>query len=212
LVANGEIARFQRVIVIDLAPSLLAVAKERTTRLALKQRFDCDVELICGDCLDESVVRRLPARGADLITFSYSLSMMPDHVYQRAVELYAGRLNADGGLLGIVDFTSGAGSQNSLVAAFWRQWFSFDGVRLDTSRYAFLTAGLWRRVESEASLELDRNAKFPNLHSAKHAAAASSAPHWNDSLQVAYHRLTDAYLMVAPFTVQHFAIVYQNKQ
>lgn len=61
---------FSRVYLVDLSPSLLEVARQRFERLGWK-----NVSVICIDARSF----RLPKEdeGADLVTMSYSLSMIP---------------------------------------------------------------------------------------------------------------------------------------
>ncbi|CEP02619.1 unnamed protein product (mitochondrion) [Plasmodiophora brassicae] len=87
------LTRFSRVYLLDVSQPMLDIAAERIRRL---QAGDI-CELVCGDAADFDSLAK-----ADLVTFSYSISRMPD--YQKAVDKAVGML-APGGLLAVVDFT-----------------------------------------------------------------------------------------------------------
>ncbi|OQD75452.1 hypothetical protein PENDEC_c007G00651 [Penicillium decumbens] len=145
---------FDQVYLVDLSPSLCEVARQRFERLGWK-----NVTVICQDARsfrlpDRPVDPRSPNVTAtdrvDLITMSYSLSMIPD--YYSVVDSLTSRLNPTG-LLGVCDFyvqsivdvssrnyTGGAFNRhvNWLSRAFWRAWFDFDRVSLEAARRDYL--------------------------------------------------------------------------
>ncbi|CAO1600314.1 hypothetical protein XANCAGTX0491_004007 [Xanthoria calcicola] len=157
---------FSAVFLVDLSPSLCAVARRRF------QRLGWDVKVVCEDArtfrledhlekLDDAkpAARELPEYAsaginwvykADLITMSYSLSMIPD--YYTVIDSIV-RLLAPTGLIGVVDFyvqsiveTAGrnyvGGSLNRHVnwlgRVFWRAWFDCDRVNLEGARRDYL--------------------------------------------------------------------------
>lgn len=155
-----------QIFLVDLSPSLCEVARARFFRLGW------DVKIICKDArsfrLEDYSNRRSIAEfvpeshdsstsellstkiDADLITLSYSLSMIPD--YYNVVDSVASLLHP-GGLVGVVDFyvqsiieTCGrnyiGGSFNRHVnwlgRVFWRAWFDVDRVGLEGARRDYL--------------------------------------------------------------------------
>jgi S-adenosylmethionine-diacylgycerolhomoserine-N-methlytransferase len=118
-----QIERLRQVYIVDLSPSLLAVARERIAR-----RGWSNVDTVLGD-----VATFEPACGpADVITFSYSLTMIPD--WYAALE-QARRILRPGGILGAVDFyvsrkypPAGQRRHGWLTRAFWPIWLAFDNV------------------------------------------------------------------------------------
>lgn len=156
---------FQEVYLVDLSPSLLEVAAKRFARLGW------NVKIICQDArtfrLDDhksgassspiispfqlpSPALEEPKSGADLVTFSYSLSMIPD--YYSILDSIPGLLSP-GGIVGVVDFyvqsivelsgrTYTGGSINRHVTwigrVFWRAWFDVDRVSLEGARRDYL--------------------------------------------------------------------------
>lgn len=130
----GErIERLRKVYVVDLSPSLLEQVRDRA-----KRRGWNHVEAIEADATSF-----LPPEGAvDLVTFSYSLTMIPD--WFAAVQ-HAERLLRPGGQIGVVDFyvsrkypTSGLRRHGWLTRTFWPAWFANDNVHLSHDHLPFL--------------------------------------------------------------------------
>ncbi|KAL1976867.1 hypothetical protein VTN31DRAFT_3149 [Thermomyces dupontii] len=137
---------FSHVYLVDLSPSLLEVARKRFERLGWK-----NVSVVCQDAREF----RLPGAGdgngcADLVTMSYSLSMIPD--YYSVVDSMT-RLLKSTGIIGVCDFyvqsivdvshrnyTGGVFNRhvNWLGRVFWRTWFDFDRVNLEADRRDYL--------------------------------------------------------------------------
>ena len=156
---------FSKVYLVDLSPSLLEVARKRLDRLGW------DVDLVCQDARAfrlethemskstsasvSSLASLWPTNdtsssGADLVTMSYSLSMIPD--YYSVVDSVPSLLSSDG-IVGVVDFyvqsiveitgrTYTGGSFNRHVTwisrVFWRAWFDVDRVGLEGARRDYL--------------------------------------------------------------------------
>lgn len=134
---------FEAVYLVDLSTSLCEVAKERVAKYGWK-----NVHVICGDACDFE----LPHKNVDLITFSYSLSMIP--LYHSAIDHAETLLNPDTGIICSVDFgvqseSNSIGRTNTLggmvnrhvpwiFRTFWRLWFELDKVFLDPSRREYL--------------------------------------------------------------------------
>ena len=151
---------FEKIFLVDLSPSLLQVARRRFNRLGW------DVEIVCQDARTfrlEDYMRRFykddtmfklhysfTRTGADLVTMSYSLSMIPD--YYCVLDSLPSLLATDG-TIGVVDFyvqsivelsgrTYTGGSFNRHVTwigrVFWRAWFDVDRVGLEGARRDYL--------------------------------------------------------------------------
>ncbi|KAL8790172.1 MAG: hypothetical protein Q9195_006499 [Heterodermia aff. obscurata] len=151
---------FEKIFLVDLSPSLLQVARRRFSRLGW------DVEIVCQDARtfrledymrrfykDETMFRlhySFTRTGADLVTMSYSLSMIPD--YYCVLDSLPSLLATDG-TIGVVDFyvqsivelsgrTYTGGSFNRHVTwigrVFWRAWFDVDRVGLEGARRDYL--------------------------------------------------------------------------
>lgn len=159
---------FSNVYLVDFSPSLCEVARKRFARLGWT-----NVHVICEDARkfrledyengmrgQRTPTQTLPSSyfdqdrsgkgGADLVTMSYSLSMIPD--YYSVVDSLISLL-APHGIMGVVDFyvqskvdfgfrnfTGGMVGRhtNFLSRAFWRSWFDLDRVNLDAGRRDYL--------------------------------------------------------------------------
>jgi betaine lipid synthase len=119
-----------------------------------QKRFDDlgwkNVQVICGDaCLADQLIPEGPGSAA-LVTFSYSLSMIPNAF--AAVDC-AKRLLNDAGFLGIADF--GVSERydayhreyNWLMRWFWQIWFDFDYVSLNPLRRKYVEYSFHRVKE-----------------------------------------------------------------
>lgn len=135
---------FQAIYLVDLLPSLCEIARQRFAG----KPYEHIVQVLLADAADFTI----PHEKADLITFSYSLLMIPtfNSVIDHAVELldsangviasvdfgvqsadtYMGRINTVGGLV----------NRNIpwLLRNFWRIWFEADKIFLDSARRNYL--------------------------------------------------------------------------
>ena len=153
---------FECVYLVDLSPSLLEIAGKRFERLGW-----ANVVIICQDvrefrledhvkqgtqqASDEAIDVESPEpQGADLITLSYSLTMILD--FFPVIDLLTVLLSPQG-IIGVIDFyvqntvdlgnrnyTAGVLNRhvNSIGRIFWRAWFEFDHVNLEPARRDYL--------------------------------------------------------------------------
>ncbi len=130
---GDRIHKLRRVYIVDLSTSLLEVARQRA-----QARGWHNVETV----RDDAKTFR-PAEGeADVVTFSYALTMIPDW--------YAAVANAEailkpGGTIGVVDFyvsrkhpVAGMARHGWLTRAFWPLWFGIDNVFLSPDHLPLL--------------------------------------------------------------------------
>jgi S-adenosylmethionine-diacylgycerolhomoserine-N-methlytransferase len=130
--AGERLAALKKVYVVDLSPSLLGVAKRR-----VRDKRWHNVELV-----HEDAAAFYPPEPVDIVTFSYSLTMMPE--WFSAID-HAQSLLAPQGQVGVVDFyVSRQFEPKTRVAhswgrrTFWSVWFGMDGVRLNGDHIAYL--------------------------------------------------------------------------
>lgn len=131
-----DIPRLKKIYVVDLAASLLEVAAERVRRHGWQ-----NVELVHTDA-----TQFCPPEGfADVVTFSYSLTMIPD--WFAAID-NAWRILQPGGTIGVVDFyvsrkypPPGLCQHRWRTRWFWPCWFATDNVFLSPDHLPYL---LWR--------------------------------------------------------------------
>jgi betaine lipid synthase len=164
---------FRAVYLVDLSPSLLRIARTRFEKLGWS-----NVKLVCTDCRDFNLEQHESpddetsnsSKGADLITMSYSLTMIPE--YYPVVDSVASLLSMDG-IIGVVDFYAQSQVEfrgrnyaggffdrhcTYLNRTFWRAWFDLDRVWLDSGRRDYLEY----RFGTKLSVNL-RNAMLPGL-------------------------------------------------
>jgi S-adenosylmethionine-diacylgycerolhomoserine-N-methlytransferase len=131
----GErISAFEKITIVDLCPSLLDAARKR-----IEHNGWANVDTALADVTSFDP----PGGPVDLVTFSYSLTMIPD--WFRALER-ARVLLKPGGMIGVVDFyvarkwpAEGMRRHSSLRRWFWRSWFASDNVFLSPDHLPWLT-------------------------------------------------------------------------
>jgi S-adenosylmethionine-diacylgycerolhomoserine-N-methlytransferase len=130
----GErLSRLQQVFLVDLSPSLLRVAQERITRHGWT-----NVSTVLADATTYE-----PEGGpVDAVTFSYSLTMIPDW-FQAIDQAY--RMLKPGGQIGIADFyvarkwpAPGRVKHSGFKRFFWPLWFGHDNVFLSPDHVPYL--------------------------------------------------------------------------
>ncbi len=117
---------------VDLCPALLEQARRRTRHLTNVRVVEADATAY------------RPAWPADLVYFSYSLTMIPDW---RGALCNALAMLAPGGTLGVVDFyvsdpnpAPGLQRHGPLTRGFWPRWFAHDGVHPNPAHLSALRA------------------------------------------------------------------------
>ena len=117
-----KIAALRKAYVVDLSPSLLEMARQR-----FAERNWPHVEAVEADA-----TLYQPPEQADVVTFSYSLTMIPD--WFAAID-NAVQMLKPGGLVGVVDFfvsrkhpPDGLKRHGWLTRTFWPTWFGSDNV------------------------------------------------------------------------------------
>jgi S-adenosylmethionine-diacylgycerolhomoserine-N-methlytransferase len=129
----GErIRQFQKIYIVDLSKSLLQVAQRR-----IEERGWTNVVTVEADA-----TTFVPPEPVDIVTFSYSLTMIPD--WFAAIE-HARELLRPGGCIGVVDFyvsrkypETGRRRHSWWTQTFWPVWFRFDNVFPNPDHVPFL--------------------------------------------------------------------------
>jgi S-adenosylmethionine-diacylgycerolhomoserine-N-methlytransferase len=126
--------RCRNITLVDLSPSLLRVAEERIQRNGWG-----NVTTVLADATTYE-----PDGGpVDAVTFSYSLTMIPD--WFKAID-HALAILKPGGLIGVTDFFvsrkwPASGTRHSRFRRFfWPLWFSWDNVFLSPDHLPYLQA------------------------------------------------------------------------
>ncbi|MDX2218699.1 MAG: methyltransferase domain-containing protein [Burkholderiales bacterium] len=138
-----RLARLESYDLVDLCPSLLNVARERSRHFPTAN--------IRVHEADATTWR--PAAPADVVLFSYSLTMIPN--WEAALDNALAMLKR-GGKLAVVDFHL-AQDLSPAIAGFWRRWFAHDGVHLSREHLPALQS----RLETVTCIE--RKAPVPYL-------------------------------------------------
>lgn len=130
---GDRIGALKQMYLVDLAPSLLNVASQR-----IEARGWNNVTTACADATTFCP----PEGGADVVTFSYSLTMIPD--WFRAIENALAILKP-GGRIGVVDFyvarkypADGHRKHGWSTRTVWPAWFGSDNVFLSPDHLPFL--------------------------------------------------------------------------
>jgi len=130
---GSNISKFQNVYVVDLASSLLKIVDKRAEKNGWS-----NVKAVTADATTWT-----PPEGyADIVTFSYSLTMIPD--WFGAIE-NALRILKPGGKIGVIDFyvsrkhpAEGLTKHAWSTRSFWPVWFSSDNVFPSPDHIPFL--------------------------------------------------------------------------
>lgn len=149
----GSIAHLMQAIhLVDLSPSLLEVAAKRVADAGIN---------VAHLHLADATQFTAPPQSVDVVTFSYSLTMIPDWFEAIAA---AERILKPGGIIAVTDFyvsrkfaEEGHHQHGWLRRAFWTHWFAADNVFLSGDHIALLH----RRFEVKQFHE--RKGKLPYL-------------------------------------------------
>ncbi len=148
---GDRIHRLREVLVVDLAPSLLAVARQRAEAHGWSNVRTIEADATCWQ----------PERPVDVVTFSYSLTMIPD--WFAAIDNAVAMLKP-GGQIGVVDFyvsrkypAEGMVRHGACTRLFWTFWFNYDNVYPSADHIPYLV----RRLETIHLSE--HRAKVPYL-------------------------------------------------
>lgn len=131
---GSRLDKLRKVYVVDLSPSLLEVAQRR-----VDARGWANIEPVEADA---TTFQPPEAPQVDVVTFSYSLTMIPD--WFAAIENALAMLKP-GGLIGVVDFyvsrkhpADGLKRHRWFTRSFWPTWFANDNVFPSADHVPFL--------------------------------------------------------------------------
>lgn len=139
---RAQLDLFERIVVLDICPELLAIGEENAKLSFTPAQFE-RIRWVCLD-INSPNVRALLAphlrndltRGFDAITFSYSLTMIPQ--WEKALES-AKTLLSDEGRLIVADFDTYTEQGKSIKDFIIRQWYKQDGVRIEAKTRDVIT-------------------------------------------------------------------------
>lgn len=147
--AGGRVSALKRAYVVDLCPALVNVARQRAAEAGWK-----NVEVVEADATQFQPREAL----VDVVTFSYSLTMIPD--WYRAID-HALNLLRPGGSIGVVDFyvsrkhpAPGFARHSWLQRNFWPVWFGNDNVWLSADHLPYLFSRTSPSIVTELCTEV----------------------------------------------------------
>ena len=130
---GDRLSKLASIYIVDLSPSLLQVARSRIA----------DSGWTNMKTVEADIAGFVPPEGSvDIVTFSYSLTMIPD--WFAAIDR-AEKILKPGGAIGVVDFyvsrkhpPEGWKRHSFFDRHFWPIWFATDNVFLSPDRLAYL--------------------------------------------------------------------------
>lgn len=139
---RAQLDQFERIIVLDICPELLQIGEENARRSFTKSQCE-KIHWVCLDINSKDVRKVLSQhlrndldRGFDTISFSYSLSMIPE--WQKALLSARSLMSVDGRVI-ISDFDTYTPEGNSVKDWMIHTWYKQDGVRIEAESRRFLT-------------------------------------------------------------------------
>jgi betaine lipid synthase len=142
--------KFKKIYIVDLCPSMCHEARKRV----LKNGWT-NVDVVCTDVCDF----QLADEYADMITFSYSISMIP--TFYKAID-HAYELLGDDGFIGVTDFYTPEkydtrNQMHWVSRMFWLSLFDLDNIKLGPERRQYL------EYKFETLYDYNTSARLPYL-------------------------------------------------
>ena len=139
---RAQLDQFERIVVLDICPELLAIGEENARSTFTPSQCQ-KISWVCLD-INSHNVRALMAphlrndltRGFDTITFSYSLTMIPQ--WEQALESAKTLMSADGRVV-VADFDTYTNEGDSIKDFLIKTWYAQDGVRIEAKTRQVLT-------------------------------------------------------------------------
>jgi ubiquinone/menaquinone biosynthesis C-methylase UbiE len=139
---RAQLDIFDTIVVLDICSELLEIGKQHA-RVSFTPEQYAKIRWVCLDINAPSIKEELAKvtgntmdRGFDTITFSYSLSMIPE--WEKA--LYSAKsLMSDCGRVLVADFDTYTEKGSSLKDLLIRTWYKQDGVRIDAKSRQTIT-------------------------------------------------------------------------
>ena len=131
---RAQLDSFDTIVVLDICPELLAIGKDHANQSFTAEQCE-KIRWVCLDVNDPNVKEELARvcgndveRGFDTISFSYSLSMIPE--WEKA--LYSAKsLMSEQGRVLVADFDTYTEGGNSYKDWMIHTWYKQDGVRIE---------------------------------------------------------------------------------
>jgi ubiquinone/menaquinone biosynthesis C-methylase UbiE len=139
---KAQLDLFERIVVLDICPELLAIGEVNARKTFSPEQCE-KIRWVCLDINSQNVrallaphLRNDLTRGFDVITFSYSLSMIPK--WEEALESAKSLMSAEGRLL-VADFDTYTEKGDSIKDFLIKTWYKQDGVRIEAKSREVIT-------------------------------------------------------------------------
>jgi len=131
---RAQLDKFDTIVVLDICPELLEIGKENARQSFTTNQFE-KIQWVCMDINDPKIREELALvsgntidRGFDTITFSYSLTMIPE--WEKALYSAKSLMSNEGRVL-VSDFDTYTEEGNSVKDFLIHSWYKQDGVRIE---------------------------------------------------------------------------------
>ena len=149
---RAQLDFFERIIVLDICAELLQIGQENARRSFTAEQCD-KIRWVCLDINSKDVRSELSKhftnqdsnRGFDTISFSYSLSMIPE--WEKALQSAKSLMSVDGRVI-VSDFDTYTEEGNSIKDFLIRSWYAQDGVRIEAKTRKYITEQVFTAPEN----------------------------------------------------------------
>jgi ubiquinone/menaquinone biosynthesis C-methylase UbiE len=131
---RAQLGEFDKIVVLDICPELLAIGEDSARKSFTPIQFE-KIHWVCMDINADDIKEHLAKlaggdleRGFDTITFSYSLSMIPE--WEKALYSAKSLMSHEGRLL-VADFDTYTENGTSIKDFLIRTWYAQDNVRIE---------------------------------------------------------------------------------
>lgn len=139
---RAQLDLFDRIVVLDICPELLEIGQENARRSFTASQCE-KIHWVVLDINSKDVSSKLAVhlrndlhRGFDTISFSYSLSMIPE--WKKALFSAKSLMSEDGRVI-VSDFDTYTEQGKSVKDFLIRSWYAQDGVRIEAKSRHFIT-------------------------------------------------------------------------
>jgi len=131
---RAQLDLFDRIVVLDICAELLAIGEDHARRSFTPAQCE-KIEWVCMDINSKDIRAKLSkylhndtSRGFDTVTFSYSISMIPE--WEKALESARILMSSEGRVL-ISDFDTYSEHGNGIKDLMIHTWYKQDSVRIE---------------------------------------------------------------------------------
>jgi ubiquinone/menaquinone biosynthesis C-methylase UbiE len=152
---RAQLGLFERIVVLDICPELLEIGQENA-RVSFTPEQCERIHWVCLDINEPDVKTVLAthlqndlSRGFDTISFSYSLSMIPQ--WEKALQSAKSLMSVDGRVI-ISDFDTYTAQGKSMKDWIIRSWYQQDGVRIEAKTRDYIRSDVFPTTQYTVSM------------------------------------------------------------